>query len=99
MYEERTKTPFFQILQNIIYGAKEFSNLTIQLCTDSDYIITLFYIFGVSVIIALTFKKIGCVGTVRLYLHTKFHVPASNVSIGITIKLKINYTFCANAEL
>jgi len=29
------------------------------------------------------------------YLHTKFHMPSSNGSLVITIKLKTNYTFHA----
>ena len=74
-------------------------DLTISLCADSDYITTKFYIFTVSVITVLTIKKTECVGTVRMHLHVKFNVPATNVSIGITIKQKINYIFWANAEL
>ena len=34
-----------------------------------------------------------------MYLHTKFHVLASNVSTGIAIKQKINYIFCAKTQL
>jgi hypothetical protein len=81
MYETTTPSEYDTWCQQ-----EALRNLTEWLCTDSEYITTKFYIFTVSVIAVLTFKKTECVGTVRLNLHTKFHVSASNVSKGITVK-------------
>jgi hypothetical protein len=53
-----TSFPSNASVYNIRCEQQELRNLAIQLCSNSDYIITKFCIFTVSVITVLTFKKI-----------------------------------------